>query len=88
MFPVTSIQGIDYDLYENFGLLLSLLAYDSITKEKNFNYIIDKLYLQAFRRLKIDLTNDMATISVFSGIGSVIYIYQASFINKLMILNI
>lgn len=74
LFPNTVVGGIDYDLYENFGILLVLAKYDQIDKISPYYRIVSLLFETALERYRLDLNQNKVTISVFSGVGSLIYV--------------
>lgn len=74
MFPNTSIQGMDYELYENLGIILPMIMLEKIKASKKYSKVIMAMYSRAFERLKLDINMDKASISAFSGIGSLIYV--------------
>lgn len=73
LFPEVSMGGIDYDLYENFGILLLLAKFDKFSNSDYYRQIVSQIFEVAMKRFEIDLKKNSITISVFAGIGSIIY---------------
>lgn len=74
LLPWTVVGGIDYDLYENFGILVVLAQVDRYSSFKAYYHIVESLFDTAIERFKLDLSKKRITISAFSGIGSIIYV--------------
>lgn len=74
MFPTISIQGMDYELYENLGIILPMIMFEKIKVSRKYDEVIKAMYIRAYERLKLDINIEKASLSVFSGIGSLIYV--------------
>lgn len=74
LFPESTVQGMDYDLYEGLGVLLTVAYYAKVREREDLLDTVKQIYNQSFSRFKFDLQRDKITVSLYSGIGSLIYV--------------